>query len=89
MYPAPGAPKDTGQKWLAFGALVAVAVGVSLGANALKTKLASTLPKKEEVPLPRQTTDPYPPPIAPARSVPAPVVADDGPPPLPGTPFTV
>ena len=57
MYPTPPAPKDTAQKWVAFGAIVVVAVGVSFGASALKKRLASSLPKKEETPLPRQTTD--------------------------------
>lgn len=39
-------PRDTAQKWLAAGALIAVAVGVSFGSNALKNHLAGSLPQK-------------------------------------------
>jgi hypothetical protein len=72
---------------VAAGAIIAVAVGVSLGASALKTKLASSLREKEEVPPPRQTTDPLPPSTAlPGSMLADAPPADDGPPPAPGTP---
>lgn len=81
MYPAPPAPKDTGQKWLAFGAIVVVAASVSIGASALKKKLASDLPKTDT------------PPPQPSVAVAVPVLAngdappvDDGPAPPPGSP---
>lgn len=42
----PKPPRDTAQKWLAAGALITVAVGVSFASNALKNHLASSLPQK-------------------------------------------
>ena len=80
MYPAPRAPKDTRQKWLAFGALVAVAVGVSIGASALKKRLASSLPQKEAETVPRPAQTIHPPAVAQASAVPVPAIEpDDGP----------
>ena len=74
----PKPPSDTGQKWLAAGALIAVAVGVSFASSALKSHLASTLPKQEPTSYPTAITTPTPPP--PVAKTPDEEVEEDAPP---------
>lgn len=88
--PAP-APRDTAHKWLAFGAIVVVAVGTSFASRAFKNHLEETLP---------QPDPPYvlPPSGASGEPAPAPEPEEDpdedaplaGDPPIvpPGTPPT-
>lgn len=57
------APRDTAHKWLAFGAIVVVAVGTSVASSAFKHHLEETLPQPEPalVPAPAVTAvDPAP-----------------------------
>jgi hypothetical protein len=84
MYPAPPAPKTTGQKWIAFGAVVVVALGASFGANLLKKRLNGSLPSPSAA-----ASESAPPPAeakASAPSAPSAPQVDDGPAPPPGTP---
>lgn len=58
----PKPPRDTAQKWLAFGAIVVVAVGVSFASSAFKNHLKGTLPEPAP-PDPRPTSSPRPTPV--------------------------
>jgi hypothetical protein len=58
--------REAAQKWLAFGAIATVAIGVSFASNAFKNHLKSTLPEpapKERTPL-VSSTPPVPAPTA-------------------------
>jgi hypothetical protein len=57
----PPAPRDSGQKWLAFGAVVVVIVGVSWASSAFKKHLTQSLPQPEPPPLFDPPSNPAPP----------------------------
>lgn len=71
-------PSDTGHKWLAAGALIAVAVGVSFASNAFKKHLKSALP--EAAPTERSPMVSSPPPTPAPTLLGAAPGADDAPP---------
>lgn len=78
-------PRDTAQKWAAFGVVALVAVGVSVGAHGLKKRFK---PAHEAAPAPIASVAPVP--LPEGAAVPeeddGPAPAEDEPAPPPGTP---